>query len=97
MEHNICSKINTEAKTIANNYGVSEKIHRLAKSNAFISLKGHQLNFSLNPKRCSINPAKCEIGKVSKFFSEQRNSKVTDLSSENQWQETSTIITRLKT
>ena len=32
-EHNIYSKINKEAKIIANNYGVSERIDCLAKSN----------------------------------------------------------------
>ena len=36
------------------------------------------------------------MGKGSKYFSEQLNSKVRDLSSVNQWQETSTVINWFK-
>ena len=91
-EHNIYNKISKEAKIITNGYGVSERVDCLAKSNAFISLKDHKPNFSSNPKSCLINPAKSEIGKISKYFLQQLNSKVRDLSSVNQWQETSTVI-----
>ena len=83
--HNIYNKINKEAKTIANNYGVSERVDCLAKSNAFVSLKDHKPNFSSNPKCRLINPAKSEMGKISKYFLEQLNSKVRDLSSVNEW------------
>ena len=91
-EYNIYNKINKEAKTITNNYGVSERVGCLAKSNAFVSLKDHKPNFSSNPKCRLINPAKSEMGKISKYFLEQLNSKVRDLSSVTQWQETSTVI-----
>ena len=90
------NKINREAKSIANNYGVSERVNCLTKSNAFISLKDHKPNFRSNPKCSLINPAKRGIGKISKYFLEQLNSKVRDLSSVNQWQETSTVINWFK-
>ena len=95
-EYNIYNKINKEAKTIADNYGVSERVDCLAKPNAFMSLKGHKPNLSSNPKCCLINPAKSGMGKISKYFLEQRNSKVRDLSSVNQWQETGTVINWFK-
>ena len=85
-ELNIYNKINKEAKVIANNYVVSERV------DAFISLKDHKPNFISNPECRLINPAKSEIQKISKHFLQQLNSKVRDLSSENQWQETSTVI-----
>ena len=91
-ELNIYNKINKEAKVIANNYVVSERVDYLVKSNAFISLKDHKPNFISNPECRLINPAKSEIQKISKHFLQQLNSKVRDLSSENQWQETSTVI-----
>ena len=72
------------SKTISNNYGVSERVDCLAKSNSFISLKDHKPNFSSNPKCRLINPAKSEIGKISKYFLEQLNRMVRDLSSVNQ-------------
>ena len=79
MGHNIYNKINKEAKYIANNYGVSERVECLSKSNTFISLKDHEPNFSSNPK--------CR-----KYFLQQLNSKVRDLSSVKQLQETNTVI-----
>ena len=42
------------------------------------------------------NPAKGKIGKISKRFLQQLNSKVRDLSSVNQWQEASTVIDLFK-
>ena len=79
MEYNIYNKITKEAKTIANNYGISERVDCLAKSNAFVSLKDHKPNFSSNPKCRLINPAKSEMGKISKYFLEQLNSKVSEI------------------
>ena len=79
-EHNIYNKINKEAKGIANNYGVLERVDCLPKSNLFISLKDYKSSFSSNPKCCLINLVKNEIGKISKYFLQQLNSKVRDLS-----------------
>ena len=89
-KHNIYNTINIEAKIIANNYGVSQRLDCLTKSNAFISLKYHKSNFSSNPKCRLINPAKSEIGKLINTFL-KNSSKVRDLSRVNQWQETSTV------
>ena len=59
-------------------------------------MKDHKPNFSSNPKCRLINPAKREIGKIRKYFLQQLNSKVIDLSSVNQWQETSAVINLFK-
>ena len=59
-------------------------------------MKDHKPNFSSNRKCRLINPAKSEIGKISKYFLQQLNSKVRDLSSVNQWPETSTVINWFK-
>ena len=80
------------SESAPNNYGVSERVDCLAKSNTLISLKDHKPNFSSIPKYHLINSVKSEIGKICKYFSQQLNSKVRDLSSVNQWQETSTVI-----
>ena len=63
-----------------------------AESNPFVSSKDYQPNFSSNSKCCLINPSKSEIGKISKYFLKQINSKIKDISSANQWQETSTVM-----
>ena len=95
-DNNIYNKINKKAKIIANNYGVLQRVDCLAKSNAFISLKDHKPNFSSKSKSYLINPAENEIWKISKYILEQLNSRVRDLSSVNQWQETSTVINWFK-
>ena len=82
--HNRYNKINEEAKIIANSYGVPERVDILEKSNAFISFKAHKPNFTSIPKFGLTNPGKSEIRKISKYFLEQLNSKVRDLSLVNQ-------------
>ena len=44
-----------------------------------------------------MNPAKSESGKISKYFLQQLISKVRDLLSVNQWQETNIVMNLLKT
>ena len=91
-ERNIYNKINKKVIIIASNYGFSERVGCLAKSNAFISSKDDQPNFTSNPQCPLINPAKSKIGKIRKYFLEPLNSKVRDLSLVNHWQERSTIM-----
>ena len=89
----ILNTINKEAKHIAENYDIAERVDCFAKSNAFITLKDHKENFQSNPKCRLINSAKSEIGEVSKYFIENINTKVRDISSVNQWIDTDSVIT----
>ena len=93
----IFNTINKEAKHIAEGYDIADRVDCFAKSNAFITLKDHKENFQSNPKCRLINPAKSEIGKVSKFFIENINTKVRDISSVNQWRDTDSVITWFET
>ena len=89
----IFNTINKEAKKLAIRYDIAERIDRFPKSNAFVTLKDH---FQSNPKCRLINPVKSEIGKISKFFIENINEKVRNMSSVNQWRDTDTVITWFK-
>ena len=89
----IFNKINREAKNIAERYDIAERVDCFAKSNTFVTLKDHKENFQSNPKRRLINPAKSKIGKVSKFFIENINTKVREMSSVNQRRDTDSVIT----
>ena len=74
-------------KSSKNIYIFADKTNNLyafVKSNAFVTLKYHKENLQSNPKYSLINPAKSEIGKVSKFFIENTNTKVREMSSINQ-------------
>ena len=59
-------------------------------------MKDHKENSQSNPKCRLINPAKSEIGKISKFFIESINEKVCNMPSVNQWRDTDTVITWFK-
>ena len=69
-------RINKEAKSLTEEIGISEKVECLTKSTAFITLKDHKGNFINNPKCRLINPAKPELGKVSKTIIEDINKTV---------------------
>ena len=85
-------RINKEAKSLAEEIGIPEKVECLAKSTAFITLKDHKENFTNNPKCRLINPAKPELGKVSKTVIEDINKTVRNQTKVNQWHNTSDVI-----
>ena len=60
--------IDQEAKKIANALQLDERIECLVERETFITLKDHKENFENNPKCRLLNPAKSEIGRVSKAY-----------------------------
>ena len=71
--------IDQEAKHIAARLGISERVETIAYKKAFITLKDHKPGFWANPACRLINPAKSEIGIVSKKIVDGINSKITYL------------------
>ena len=70
----IKDKINKKGKEILKN---KEALHRLdinEESNCFFTLKDHKENFQNNPTVRLINPAKNEIGRISKIILDKINS-----------------------
>ena len=67
-------------------------MERYAERPAFISLKDHKKNFKHNTKCRLINPAKSEMGIVSKTFLEKINNNLNNHLCYNQWRSTSTVI-----
>ena len=61
-----------------------------------ITLKDHKEIFQNNPKCRLINPAKLEIGIVSKHYIDQINKSIKEKLSENQWRNTQVVITWFK-
>ena len=60
------AKINSEAKSIADSVGLSDRIQQLSEKEAFITLKDHKPNFRNTPSCRLINPAKSKMGHISK-------------------------------
>ena len=84
--------VNKETKIIACKLNLQNKIQCYPSNSAFITLKDHKDNFRTNPKCRLINPAKSEIGKVSKFHLDKINQNIRKKTSLNQWQNTSSVI-----
>ena len=74
----IKDKINKKGKEILKK---KEALHRLdinEESNCFFNLKDHKENFRNNPTVRLINPAKNEIGRISKVILDKLNSSLTE-------------------
>ena len=71
---------------------IVDKVKCPAKADAFITLKDHKEGFSNDPKHRQINPAKSELGKVSKTLLENINKKVKEATFVNQWHNTNEVI-----
>ena len=63
---NQVSDINKESKRLAEKLDLDDRIETLAEREAFISLKDHKNNFWNQTKCRTINPAKNDLGRVSK-------------------------------
>ena len=84
--------VNKEAKSIATKLGVADRIEQYANRNAFLTLKDHKVNFESNPKCRLINPAKSDIGVISKFYLDGVNTKLRQRLQVNQWRNTDEVI-----
>lgn len=82
--------INHEAAAIAHGLNLDDRIDIMAKSDAFITLKDHKENFHSNQPCRLINPAKSELGVVSKTILDRVT---TNLRSHvNLWKNTASVI-----
>ena len=64
----------------------------MAKREAFVTLKDHKENFDSHPKCRLINPAKSELGKVSKVILDAINNNIRSIIKVNQWKNSQSVI-----
>ena len=84
--------LNVEAKYIARNIKLHDRIESLPKALAFVTLKYHKKNFrSSHPCRL-ITPSKSELTKVSKVVLEKVNKNLLDSLRVNQWKDTDDVV-----
>ena len=72
--------------------GLDNRIDSFAAKDSFITVKDHKPNFNNNPTCRLINPAKSEIGIVSKQILQRINSKIVKSAKLNQWKNTDSVI-----
>ena len=73
--NNIRKKINAAGKQVLRNNKVLKRMQTNGENNCFISLKDHKENFQNNPTVRLINPARNELGKISKVILDKINKK----------------------
>ena len=71
---------------------LEDRVQRSTTTECFITLKDHKENFRNAPKCRLINPAKSELGKVSKKITERIVSDIATKMNLNLWKKTSTVI-----
>ena len=84
--------IELKAKDIAKKLQLDRRINTTAKREAFITLKVHKPNFGNNPTCRLTNPAKYEIGKISKQLLDRINTALVCTLKSNQWKNTKAIL-----
>ena len=90
--NNIKKKINAAGKQVLRNNKFLKRMQTNEDNNCFISLKDHKENFQNNPTIRLINPAKNELGKISKVILNNINKNIRENLQLNQWKNTSTVI-----
>ena len=73
------------------NFELSQITDNLSKE-AFVTLKDHKENFETNPKYRLINPAKSELGKISKIILDDINTQIRNATGLNQWKNSLSVI-----
>ena len=91
-ENGVKHKIDKETKKIAESLDLSNKMECYASRLPFIPIKDHKPNFRNNTKCRLINPAKNELGLVSKKHLEKIIANVANTTRVNQWRNTTTVI-----
>ena len=91
-EHKQLSNINIEAKLTAENLNIDDRIEPMAEKECFITLKDHKPNFENKPTCRLINPAKTEIGQISKRILDKINKEIIKATKINQWKNTSSVL-----
>jgi hypothetical protein len=84
--------INRELRDITAELDIANKIETMTNTDAFISMKDYKENFCNKPKCRLINPAKNNLGRVSKKILENINRMVRVNTKLNQWRSTADVI-----
>ena len=85
-------KINREAALLASELELADRIEKHSEAYAYVTIKDHKPNFKTDPKCRLINPAKSQIGKISKQILQRICKEVRKETGINQWQSTEEVL-----
>ena len=84
--------INLEARQITERLKISDRVEPIAHQEAYVTIKDHKDGFPNSVKCRLINPAKSNIGKISKLILEELNEKIREHFKLNQWRSTNQAL-----
>ena len=84
--------IDRETRPIAADLKIDDRTEYIAPQQDFITLKDHKENFANNPTCRLINPAKSELGIVSKKILGNINTNIRRKTALNQWKNTAAVL-----
>ena len=87
---------NKLGQKFAKDKGVIGKMETNGTGNCFITLKDHKENSVNNPNTRLLNPAKNEIGRISKDILDNINKELRTILQLNQWKNTKDVISWFK-
>ena len=85
-------EINQKSREIASELGLADRIEEYSDTPAFVTLKDHKKNFETERQCRLINPAKNQIGKISKQMLQKVNKEIRESSGLVQWQSTKSAL-----
>ena len=91
-DKDIVTSINKESAKIAKSLDLDDRIDIHTESEAFLTIKDHKPNFPGRVQCRLINPAKSNIGKISKTILEKAIRKTVSDTKYNQWRNSSQVI-----
>ena len=81
-----------DGKRIMKNHKVIDRMSINSEDNCFIALKDHKPNFKNNPSTRLFNPAKNELGRISKQILQKLNKSIKETLRLQQWKSTSDVL-----
>lgn len=91
-DNNKVNSINKEAAKLAKDLNIADRVDSYIQSEAFITVKDHKENFPDRVDYRLLNPAKSNIGKISKKVIESCVNKIKIVTSLNLWQSSDQVI-----
>ena len=85
-------QINSQGKNMLKNKEVIKRMFVNGKQNCFITLEDHKSNFQSNPTVRLLNPAKNELGRISKTILDKIYVNLRNSLHLNQWKNTQEVI-----
>ena len=96
VDQNHISNTNIRAAKIAKDLEIEDRVDKYIEANSYVTIKDHKENFPSKVECRLINPAKSNMGRISKIILEKINNNVRRARASNQWLNSSQVINWFK-